>query len=299
MSAIEVSASDVESAITQGLQQLDLIRAEVKIEVLDEGSRGVLGIGARPARVRLTPFSELAEAESQAQPQAQPQAQSQADVHQTHTHPSPGEPSDAAPTLPPDVAAVAHEGTQVTTIVVQDDAQQQDQQDNDRGVEDEAAPKIEGEDLALELTRGILERMGLKRTQVTSRSVFPADSDDEPSIWIDIHLDRDEDLLLGHQHEGLTALQTIIQTMWSHQTKSSLRVNVDVNGYRQRREQQLINMAKRLAEKVIANGKPITLEPMPANERRIVHMALRDQPGVFTESFGEGVSRKVQIKPKK
>jgi spoIIIJ-associated protein len=110
-------------------------------------------------------------------------------------------------------------------------------------------------------------------------------------------MDEDDDLLLNHQHEGLSSLQTIVQTMWSHQTKSSLRVNIDVNGFRSRRETQLINMAKRMAERVVASGKPITLEPMPANERRIIHMTLREEPGVTTESFGEGPSRKVQIKP--
>ena len=72
-----------------------------------------------------------------------------------------------------------------------------------------------------------------------------------------------------------------------------------MNGFRERREQQLMNMARRMAERVLENGKPIMLEPMPANERRIVHMALREIVGVETESSGEGPSRKVQIKPKK
>lgn len=283
MSAIEVSASDIESAIAQGLQQLNLIRAEVKIEVLDEGSRGVLGIGAKPTRVRLTPFAEIEAAAAVAQPQT---------ASTTQPRPADSEPQ-AKPKLPSTAGA-----DKPTTPDAQGAAAQNDEVDQDDGG-DEAAPKIEGEEFAISLARGILDHMGLQRAEVTARSVFPADSDDEPSIWIEIDLDRDEDLLLGHQHEGLNALQTIIQTMWSHQTKSSLRVNIDVNGYRQRREQQLMNMARRLAEKVIENGKPITLEPMPASERRIVHMTLRDQPGVFTESFGEGAARKIQIKPKK
>lgn len=261
MAAIEVTAPDVESAIEQGLQQLDMIRAEVKIEVLDEGSRGVLGLGAKPARVRLTPFDELEAAPAD-------------------------EPADE-PDLAPDIAAETADA-----VDADEDAEMID--------DEEAAPKIEGEDLAYSLTRGLLDRMGLKRATVGARSVFPAHSDDEPSIWIDVDVeDRDEELFLGHQHEGLTALQTVVQTMWSHQTKSSLRVNVDVNGYRQRREQQLVNMARRLAEKVVSSGKPITLEPMPASERRIVHMTLRDEPDVFTESTGEGSARKIQIKPKK
>jgi spoIIIJ-associated protein len=271
MAAIEVSAPDIESAIEQGLQQLDLIRAEVKIEVLEEGSRGVLGIGAKPARVRLTPFAEI-------------------------------EAATAAPTNPTSqsTAAVAvieaEEEEQADQNTTEDQLEPQDDEDS----ADDAAPKIEGEDVALGIVRGLLERMGLRRARADARSVFPADSDDEPSIWIDIDVEeRDEELFLGHQHEGLSAMQTIVQTMWSHQNKSSLRVNIDVNGYRARREQQLVNMAKRMAERVVINGKPITLEPMPASERRIVHMALRDDPSVFTESTGEGSARKIQIKPKK
>lgn len=274
MPAIEVSAPDVESAIAQGLQQLNLIRAEVKIEVLDEGSRGVLGIGAKPARVRLTPFAEL---------------EMQQATRAAEPAPAPGVPESRLP-----IAEVPSTIQQAVEPLAGAPA-------SSESSEEAAVPKIEGEELALTLVRDILRRMGIKRYNVKAQSIFPVSSDEEPYIWVDVTLGNayDEEMMLSHQREGLNALQTVVQTMWSHRTKSSLRVNVDVNGYRRRREQQLINMARRLADKVVANGKPITLEPMPANERRIVHMALRDRPGVFTESFGEGASRKVQIKPKK
>lgn len=285
MSAIEVTAFDIESAIEQGLKQLNLIRAEVKIEVLDEGSRGVLGIGARPARVRLTPFADI---EGQASPTvAAPEA-------------PPAQPTPATP-APQPTASEADADRPPAPQAVSPSATAPEAAPAAAGPdEDVAAPKIEGEDLALELTRDILQLMGLRRATISAHSIFPSDSDEEPSIWVDVRLaERDEELLIRHQHEGLNALQTIVQTVWSHRTRSSLRVNVDVNGFRRRREQKLTNMARRLAEKVVADGKPITLEPMPANERRIVHLALRNQPGVFTESFGEGAARKVQIKPKK
>lgn len=270
MAATEISAPDAETAIEQGLRQLNLLRAEVKIEILEEGSRGVLGIGAKPARVRLTPFAEIEAAEAAAK----------------------------AATAPVEAKSVEAEAATVTIVSTVTPASVEaataaDVEDED----DEPAPKIEGEDLALSIVRTLLDRMGLVNAETSARSVFPINSDDEPSIWIDIDMDEDDDLLLNHQHEGLSAMQTIVQTMWSHQTKSSLRVNLDVNGFRARRETQLINMAKRMAERVVASGKPITLEPMPASERRIVHMTLREEPGVTTESFGEGPTRKVQIKP--
>lgn len=272
MAATEFSAPDVETAIAQGLQQLNLLRAEVKIEVLDEGSRGVLGIGAKPARIRLTPYAEIEAAEAAAV------AAKATEV----AAPIEDEPEAELANV---VSAVTPENAEAALAA--------DIEDED----DEPAPKIEGEDLALSIVRTLLDRMGLPNALTSARSVFPINSDDEPSIWIDIDMDEDDDLLLNHQHEGLSAMQTIVQTMWSHQIKSSLRVNLDINGFRARRETQLINMARRMAERVVASGKPITLEPMPASERRIIHMTLREEPGVTTESFGEGPSRKVQIKP--
>jgi spoIIIJ-associated protein len=73
---------------------------------------------------------------------------------------------------------------------------------------------------------------------------------------------------------------------------------VDVEGYRSRREKQLVQMAKRMADQVAKNGRRQTLEPMPSAERRIIHIALREHPAVTTESTGEEPYRKVVIHPK-
>jgi spoIIIJ-associated protein len=125
------------------------------------------------------------------------------------------------------------------------------------------------------------------------------DDADQPSITVDIDVEeRDEEGFLAHNGEALQAMQTIVQTMWSHKTKSNVRINLDVNGYKARRQEKLMNMATRMAERVVESGRAITLEPMPAFDRRIVHMVLRDHPRVYTESLGEGMSRKVQIKLK-
>lgn len=287
MAAIEVTSPDVESAISQGLAQLKLIRAEVKIEVLDEGSRGVLGIGSRPARVRLTPFVELESATSAntAGPVAtKPAAES-------ITPPTPKAPPTIAPSAPTPVA------TNLPVATENDDTAE--------AIEDEQTIEIEGAELASSMTQGVLERMGIGSATCTSRSLMPSDEHDHPSVWVDVDFepndegDDDVAALTAFQNEGWNALQTVVQTMWSHQTKSSIRVTIDINGLRARRQSQVQNMATRMAERVIATGKAITLEPMPAAERRLVHMALRDHPQVFTESTGEGSGRKVTIKIKK
>ena len=295
MAAIEVNAPDAESAIAQGLVQLKLIRAEVKIEILEDGSRGVLGIGAKPARVRLTPFAEIEAAAAQAAAAVQAAKQ--------------------AATLSAIPAATAPAMTETTPVAA---AMDDEADGNDDGYEDEQDAEasnendegegdieIEGADQAAHLTQSVLNNMGIVTATCTSRSLMPSDDHDHPSIWVDVDFEPndegDDDVagLTAFHNEGWNALQLLVQTMWSHQTKSSVRVTVDLNGLRARREMQVQTMATRMAERVVATGKAITLEPMPASERRLVHMALRGNTNVFTESAGEGSSRKVTIKLKK
>lgn len=279
MASIEVTASDVESAIAQGLAQLGVMRADVKIEILEEGSRGVLGLGARQAKIRLTPYEEIAQPPAPASTQAQAARDDDSDD---------GEYDDDDEDFDEDDADYEDGDEEATDDQAEGDA--------DDG---EPAPVIEGESLAVEFTQTILERMGFRRATATGRSLLPMDDADQPSIVVDIDVEeRDEEAFLAHNAEALNAMQTIVQTMWSHKTKSNVRVNLDVNGYKARRQEKLMNMARRMAERVVESGRPIMLEPMPAIDRRIVHMALRDHPSVFTESAGEGASRKVQIKPK-
>jgi spoIIIJ-associated protein len=108
---------------------------------------------------------------------------------------------------------------------------------------------------------------------------------------------RGEELgqLIGRRGQTLAALQYIVNLILSHQLKVRTRVLVDVGGYKRRRYRSLRQLALRLAEEVKATGKAITLEPMPAVERRIIHLALSNHPDVTTESIGEGENRKVVI----
>jgi spoIIIJ-associated protein len=274
MASIEVSAQDVESAIAQGLAQLDMLRADVKIEILEEGAKGVLGLGAKQARVRLTPFAELANSGAAAAKSRTAAAEDDDDA---------------------DDFDDAYDDEDADA---EDDTDADEDIDNaDADADTDGAPVIEGEGLAVEITRNIVEMMGYRRAEVTGTSLLPMDDSDQPSILVDIDVEeRDEDIFLTHGAEVLNALQLVVQTMWSHQTKSNVRVNVDVNGYKARKQEKLATMANRMAERVIESGKPLTLEPMNGADRRIVHMTLRDHPQVFTESAGEGAGRKVTIK---
>jgi spoIIIJ-associated protein len=106
-------------------------------------------------------------------------------------------------------------------------------------------------------------------------------------------------LLIGRRGETLASLQFITNLILGKRLRRWAKVQLDVEGYRTRREQMLRGLAQRMAARVQETGVPVTLEAMPANERRIVHLTLNNHPYVSTASFGEGDQRRVVIAPKR
>jgi spoIIIJ-associated protein len=104
-------------------------------------------------------------------------------------------------------------------------------------------------------------------------------------------------LLIGRRGETLRSLQFLLNLLVSRRVQKWPQVVVDVGNYRQRRQESLEGLARRMAERVRQNGRPIMLEPMAAYERRIVHLALRGDTSIYTESSGEGENRKIVIYP--
>ena len=149
-----------------------------------------------------------------------------------------------------------------------------------------------GEDLENEaegLLESLLERMG-----------FMADFDlvSEDPLSYNIVGDDDFGRLIGRQGETLRAFGYLVNLMLGRRLGRPCRVIVDVNGYRQRRADQLAELATTLADEVRSTQEPITLDAMPANERRLVHVALADDEDVRTYSIGEGDERRVVISPR-
>ena len=107
----------------------------------------------------------------------------------------------------------------------------------------------------------------------------------------------DSGLLIGRRGETLRALQSLVSLIAGRQFGDRVSVFVDIAGYQQRRYEVLTNLAQRVAERVASAGHPITLEPMPPNERRVVHMALAANPHVSTMSTGFGDGRQIVVEP--
>jgi len=139
----------------------------------------------------------------------------------------------------------------------------------------------------------ILEAAGVN----VSRTLRSANDPESGGPIIDLS-GEDSGLLIGRRGQTLQALQFLVNLIVRKQFEG-VRVVLDVENYRQRRENQLKDMATKVAERVAQTNRSITLEPMPPADRRIIHTSLTDHPGVSTESTGEGEGRKVTILPKR
>jgi len=116
-----------------------------------------------------------------------------------------------------------------------------------------------------------------------------------------IHVDirgNDLSVLIGRHSETLNAFQYVASLIVGRDAQDWVQLVIDVEGYRDRREKQLIQMATRMADQVAKSGRRQSLEPMPSGERRVIHIALREHPDVVTESSGEDPHRKITIVPK-
>lgn len=148
------------------------------------------------------------------------------------------------------------------------------------------------------LVKQLLQTMRIS-AKVSSRVLEPEDEHDKPMVLVEI-TGNDLSILIGRKAETLNSLQYLTSLIINQQMGSWMPLMIDVQGYRFRRERQLRQLARRMADQAVATGRKQVLEPMPANERRLIHLELRYHPFVTTESVGEEPSRKATIflKPK-
>jgi spoIIIJ-associated protein len=153
------------------------------------------------------------------------------------------------------------------------------------------------EEVAVDYLAGLLERMGIE-ARVTSRMAPElVETYEEPPLVLDVQ-GKDLGILIGRRSETLQVLQYMVRLMVSKHFNRWQPVVVDVESYRVRRRRSLSKMAQKMAERAVATGRRVVLEAMPAHERRLIHLALRNHPRVFTKSVGSEDNRKVTIIPK-
>jgi spoIIIJ-associated protein len=256
--SLDVSAKTIDEAIEQGLAQLGLTREQVDVEIVKEGKRGVFGIGSEEAHVRLTRKGPTA--------------------------------AEAGPTI--EIAEA--EGIPAVEIGATSDSVEQAQATS--GEVEPTQPPEMGEMAAQFLTR-LLKLMGIKARITYRQGIDLVEPGEAPPLVLDI-TGGDLGILIGRRSETLQALQDMVRLMVSKELNAWQPIVVDVESYRVRRRQSLRQMAEKMAERVVASRKKIVLEAMPAYERRIIHITLRDHPLVTTKSVGSDDNRKVTIIPK-
>ena len=147
--------------------------------------------------------------------------------------------------------------------------------------------------VATDILENLISKMGVSAVVTLSQ----AHDEDVGGPAFDIDGD-DSGLLIGRRGETLRALQFLVSFMASRKLEDRALMSLDVGGYQDRRYESLRNLAGRVAQRVASTGRAITLEPMPPNERRIVHLALADHPQVSTASTGDGDRRQVAVEPR-
>lgn len=242
---LEIIAPSVEEAVEKGLRDLGLTEDDVDIEVLDEGKKGLLGLGSRQARIALK-IKGASETKEKTE-----KKQALVETHQA---------------LPEEVDESKKMGAEPEEVSI-----------------------------ARETINIILEKMRVN----ADVSVRLGESDDNrvQPVLIDIE-GKDLSFLIGRKAETINALQFITSLIVGRELGRWVPLQIDVQHYRQRREDELRKLARRIADQVVSTGRKQALEPMPPNERRIVHIELRDNPDVETESVGEDPKRKVTVRLK-
>jgi spoIIIJ-associated protein len=313
----EFTGKTVEEALRNARDTFSVGLDDLDFEIMTPGSRGVLGMGAEPARIVAAPRGALGGAAPKREAAASaPLPAPTRDDHAADDRPSRRDdtrsqaPTDRPP-RPDDRPRDDRPPRRDDRPPRRDDrprrAPSTDLTERDRAelaaargsVASERAEldAAEASPEALQAGKEILEKlMELLEFDVrvevqtgdTSRLNVVGDEDEKEALGA----------LIGRKGERLSALQHLVNLMLSRRMGDWTRVLVDVEDYRGRRERQLVEIARRAAERVVETGKMLQLEPMSALERRWIHIALRDNPDVVTQSIGEEPNRRIVVLPR-
>ena len=302
MESIEASGKSVDEAILQALSRLGKRRDEVDVTVLQEPSRGAFGIGSKDARVRATVHPtnigavitpEMADAilgpdetfpEEELYVEDEEGEFEDEDEEFMDEDEKEGEfdeeeepaPFLSSPTISPELASELGLGDVSVT---------------EGEMQEVETPTREDIEITVDVLQHILRYMNIPAT-VQVRSTNP--------LTLNIHgIHENLGLLIGRRGETLAALQLLVSLIVGHRTKHRMRIIIDAENYRQRREENLRSLALRVAQQVRNYRRSIALEAMPPHERRIVHIALSESKDISTESIGEGDARRVVISLKR
>ena len=278
MSYIDVSGKTVEEALAKALAQLQMDRDDVSVRVLERAKSGFLGLGASPAVIRVTYGEEMEEA--------------------------PTEPVRPEPIVEPKPAAPKAERPQRS--------ERPAKQEKPRAPKPEKAePKPETEDKPAEVSASLTPApLGEEVDDAKAQTIrkFLVGLLQQMEVEAEVHVYQPEKgrykvilegkslgALIGRRGETLDAIQQLTSYAVNRGGDRRCRIQLDAENYRERREQSLCRLAEKMAEKAVRYRRNVTMEPMNAYERHVIHTALQDTPHVTTYSTGVDPNRRVII----
>ena len=254
--SIEATGKTMDLAIQAGLEELQMDRDSVSVEVLQQPRSGFFGIGATPAKVKLT--YEVPDPVPEKKPE--PPKEKKAETPKPKMQPKP-QPRAEVKVEEPKAAPAPVEYTPAAAGTVES--------------------RIEN------FMKGLLEHMGSDAVPVATRTA-------EDTYAVELK-GNSLGMLIGRRGDTLDAIQHITNYAVNHGQGKRVRINVDAENYRQKREESLVRLANKVAGKVAKSHRNITLEPMNAYERHVIHAALQDYPDITTYSTGTEPGRRIVV----
>ena len=276
MSYIDVTGKTEEEALRKGLEQLGMERDDVSVSILERAKSGFLGIGATPARIRITYGPEEADMAAPAEAEVKIIPETPAEAKK----PVPAAPKAEKPRQErpqPERAPRA-------------DRPRPEKRERPAPVEPEADLPLCEDDNAkriVSFVSGLLEHMDSS----AEVRVYEMEKSRYKVVLVGEHMGQ----LIGHRGETLDAIQQLTNYAVNTGADKRIRVQMDAENYRARREQSLESLARKVAAKVQKYRRSVTLEPMNAYERHVIHAALQEVPGVTTYSVGTEPNRRVVV----
>lgn len=276
MRTLEASGKSIDEAIFNGLRELQISIDEVEIEIVQQEAKGILGLGSKPAIVRLIEREpeDISLPEYLLNPREERRSE-------------PRQPRNDRPRRPRNDSRNSRPRK---TYEEKPFEAEEFEAAEEKVLVDYSLEAAENNEAALFL-KGLLDRMHI------ANRVYANVTEEEIKLQIE---SENMGIIIGHRGETLDAIQYLTSLHYNNlnKDKSYTRISIDTEGYRGKREETLKRLARRVASQVRSSGKPKMLEPMNPYERRILHATLQNNPYVITYSEGENMNRRVIVAPK-
>ena len=286
----EFSGKTVDDAIIEAATTLGIASSELDIEVVNKGTSGFLGLGAKPAVIKARPKQEVSDEINETLANAKKPRTKKTDKKKAEKKPVETQTADVQPKkeVKEEKAAPKKEFTDLNDELDEFMAKGEEEVQN--------LEPAEIDDSIIDETKAYLEKLFAAMEMEATIDI----SLDKMTRTMSIDVEGPEmGIIIGKRGQTLDSLQYLISLYINKKSETYIRVKLDTENYRERRRETLENLAKNIAFKVKKSRRPFSLEPMNPYERRIIHSTLQGDKYVQTKSEGEEPYRKVVVFPKK